>query len=135
MKFKLFAVSLLLTITLSSISSTGTIAAAATPHWYSPLLTLPHAWMPSVLCLMHVESRSTEDHPNLGDDNGAPDGQSGIFQMANYVGGVWDTYAMPRLHVVLWKASAYQQARGFVLVLRLDGGFHPWHGDGCVYPN
>jgi len=83
-----------------------------------------------------AESRSTTAHPNLGDNRSPAIGQySGIFQMGNYVGGVWDTYAMPRLHVQIWNATPYQQAEGFVDVLRYDGGFHPWHGDGCIYPN
>ena len=132
MKFRIIAVSIALS--LGMVFTTGTANGATSAKWYAPILTLPRSWQTAVQCMMHVESRSTEAHPNLGDDN-AVHGQSGIFQMANYVGGVWDTYAMPRLHVVIWKASAFQQAEGLVLVLRLDGGFHPWHGDGCVYPN
>ena len=130
-------------ICLSVVVGSAAIGNATTTHhhhttsvqWYAPLLTLPKSWLPAVECLIHHESTSTLAHPNLGDDNGNMPGQSGIFQMSNYVGGVWDTYAMPRLRVQIWNATPYQQAEGFVLVLRLDGGFHPWHGDGCDYPN
>jgi len=134
---------LLITAIAFSFSNIGLapISSAHTTHhlivpWYQPLLTLPKSWTPAIQCLLHNESRSTYAHPNLGDNRTPSMGtNSGIFQMANYVRGVWDTYAMPRLHVQIWLATPYQQAKGFVLVLRLDGGFHPWHGDGCLYPN
>lgn len=112
------------------------------PPWYKPLLALPSSWQTPIQCMMRVESRSTETQPNLGDDNGngvntnhGEGEQSGLFQMSNGPRGIWDIYVLPRLHVVIWKATAFQQAEGLVLVLKLDGGFHPWHGDGCIYPN
>jgi|ERR1035438_9773043 hypothetical protein len=120
--------------TVSSAHTTPTHHVAVA--WFQPLLTLPRTWLPAVDCLLHKESRSTRAHPNLGDNRTPSMGtNSGIFQMNNAPGGVWDSYAMPTLHVQIWKATPYQQAQGFVDVLRLDGGFHPWHGDGCIYPN
>ena len=101
------------------------------PIWYAPLVGLPHAVRARADCVMQHESTSTEAHPNLNDNNGNVPGQSGIFQMNNAPGGVWDTYVLPRLHVHVWNASAYQQAEGFVIVWRVDG-FAPWHAyDGC----
>jgi hypothetical protein len=129
------------------VGSAATSSATTTHHrhiissrWYAPLLTLPKSWQSPIDCLIHHESTSTRAHPNLGDDNGngenTVNGQSsGIFQMNNGSNGVWDLYAKPTLHVDISRATALQQAEGFVLVLRRDGGFHPWHGDGCVYPN
>jgi hypothetical protein len=104
--------------------------------WYEPLTALSHSDRVFADCVMLGESRSTETHPNPGtraapfDANGNIPGYSGLFQMANYVGGVWDSYAMPTIHVVIWRATPYQQAEGFVLVLRKDGR-GPWRGDGC----
>jgi len=104
--------------------------------WYEPLLSLPD--QPIIMCILHNESRSTLEHPNLGDDNGNgttvnnnTGEQSGIFQMNNGLKGVWDLYVMPVLHVLIWKASAYQQAEGFAIVVHKDG-YLPWtHFDGC----
>ena len=108
----------------------GSTAGAAPPKWYAPLLALPHPALVRAECVIARESTSTLAHPNLGDDNGNP-GQSGIFQMSNQPGGVWDHYVLPKLHVLIWRASAYQQAEGFMLVWRVDG-FEPWHQyDGC----
>jgi hypothetical protein len=107
------------------------VASANTPpKWYAPLLTLPRSDLPHTECVMLRESTSTLAHPNLGDDNANP-GQSGIFQMNNQPGGVWDTYVLPHLHVRIWKATAFQQAEGFVMVVRVDG-YGPWDPyDGC----
>jgi hypothetical protein len=113
-------------------SSLGAASASAStaPKWYAPLLTLPRPDLPRAECVMLRESTSTLEHPNLADDNGDP-GQSGIFQMSNQPNGVWDLYALPVLHVQIWRATAFQQAEGFVLVVRKDG-FEPWHQwDGC----
>lgn len=133
--FKKLLVSFFAILTIS----VGTVSAASAhthprknPHpiWYAPLVGLPHWARVRVDCVIWRESTSTEAHPNLGDNNGDP-GQSGIFQMSNQPGGVWDLYAYPKIHVQLWKATAYQQAEGFVDVWRVDG-FFPWHAyDGC----
>lgn len=121
----------ILIVGLSMVNGNVLGASAATqPKWYAPLLTLPKSVLIRAECVMLKESHSTLVHPNLGDDNGNP-GQSGIFQMNNQPGGVWDIYVLPVLHVLIWKATAYQQAEGFVLVERVDG-FFPWHKyDGC----
>jgi hypothetical protein len=80
---------------------------------------------------MEEESRSTMAHPNLGDDNGNVPGQSGIFQINNAPWGIWDHYVLPKLHVLVWRATPYQQAEGFMIIWRVDG-FGPWHDfDGC----
>lgn len=87
---------------------------------------------------MRRESHSTFTFANIADDNGNgihenhdQGQQSGIFQMSNGPRGVWDLYARPVLHVVIWKATAYQQAEGFMLVWHADG-WGPWHAfDGC----
>ena len=116
-------------ILAATLALTGGSAGAA-GRWYAPLLKLPHADLLRAQCIIYRESRSTFAHPNLGDDNGNP-GQSGIFQMSNATNGVWDLYALPVLHVVIWKATAYQQALGFMLVWKVDK-FGPWHSfDGC----
>ena len=104
--------------------------AGASQRWFQPLLRLPHADFIRAECVMNRESNSTLAHPNLGDDNGNP-GQSGIFQMNNQPGGIWDVYVLPKLHVLIWKATAFQQAQGFMIVWRVDR-FGPWHPyDGC----
>jgi hypothetical protein len=106
-------------------------AGASTPRWFQPLLALPHTDLLRAECVILHESRSTLAHPNLGDDNGNIGGQSGIFQMSNSPGGIWDTYVLPVLHVLIWRASPYQQAEGFMLVWRVDR-FEPWHRyDNC----
>ena len=130
--------SLSLIACLFVISGVAPAANAATPHhhnphpiWYAPLVGLPHAARIRVDCVIERDSRSTEAHPNLGDNNATVPGQSGIFQMNNAPGGVWDVYVWPKLHVRIWNATAYQQAEGFVDVWRVDG-FAPWHAfDGC----
>ena len=126
---------IVLTVSLSLSIGSVAVASAHTRHWYDPLLKLPHADLLRAQCVIWHESRSTFANPNLGDDNGngtpAHPQQSGIFQMNNQPGGVWDLYAMPTLHVVIWKATAFQQAQGFMMVWRVDG-FGPWHAyDGC----
>jgi hypothetical protein len=79
---------------------------------------------------MHRESRSTLSHPNLGDDNANP-GDSGIFQIDNTPHGIWHRWVLPVLHVQVWKATAFQQAEGFVLIVQHDS-FAPWRiFDGC----
>lgn len=120
----------------SSVKTVNKISHALsnTQKWYEPLLTLPN--QTTVMCILHNESRSTLEHPNLGDDNGNGSNtkfgeQSGIFQMSNGLDGVWDKYVLPVLHVLIWKASAYQQAEGFAIVVRLDS-YLPWtRFDGC----
>ena len=119
-----------MTAILCAVILCSPTVSGASQRWFEPLLKLPHADLIRAECVILHESRSTLSHPNLGDDNGNP-GQSGIFQMSNQPKGVWDLYALPVLHVVIWKASAFQQAEGFVLVWRKDG-FGPWHKyDGC----
>ena len=120
------------------IAGNVSVAGATTSHhhnphpiWYAPLVGLPRPVLARTECVLWRESRSTLAHPNLGDNNGTVPGQSGLFQMNNAPGGVWDVYVWPKLHVVIWRASAYQQAQGFVIVWRHDG-FAPWHPfDGC----
>ena len=132
-----FKTILIITAMTAVILATSATCSAAPPghafistRWFQPLLELPRTDLTRAECVMHEESHSTFTHPNLGDDNANP-GQSGIFQMSNTVGGVWDHYVLPVLHVLIWKASAYQQAEGFVIVVRVDG-FEPWHQyDGC----
>lgn len=141
-KLKLLAVifTCLLAVNGNAVTSTATTTVHShiishVPVWYQPLLSLHHSWLPAVHCLLHTESRSTFEHPNLGDNRTPAMGSnSGIFQMANYPGGVWNHYAMPTLHVQIWQATPYQQAEGFAIVVRIDG-FYPWHKDGCIYPN
>lgn len=121
----------ILIVVLSMASGNVLANAATTPRWFQPLLSIPRVDLPHVECIIHNESTSTLAHPNLGDDNGNMPGQSGIFQMANQPGGVWDLYVFPILHVRIWKATAFQQAEGFVMVWRKDG-FSPWDRyDGC----
>jgi hypothetical protein len=111
-------------------------ASPATAPWYAPLESLSPAGRSFAECVMYRESRSTLSHPNLGDDNGVGENtthgeDSGIFQMNNGSNGVWDLYAKPTLRVDLSRATAYQQAEGFVLVYRVDG-VGPWRRfDGC----
>lgn len=121
----------ILIVVLSMVSGSALATAVTTPRWFQPLFSLPRSDLSHVECIIHAESTSTLEHPNLGDDNGNMPGQSGIFQMANQPGGVWDTYVFPKLHIRIWRATAFQQAEGFVMVVRVDG-FSPWDGfDGC----
>ena len=117
--------------TVSIFLATGSAGATRNPRWFQPLLSLPHADLVRAECVISRESVSTLAHPNLGDDNGNVPGDSGIFQIDNSPRGIWDTYVLPKLHVKVWKASAYQQAEGFVIIWHVDG-FGPWHRyDGC----
>ena len=107
------------------ISASG--ISGASQRWFSPLLKLPKSDLPAVACVLEHESRSTFAHPNLGDDNGNP-GDSGLFQIDNTPKGVWARWVLPKLHVLVWKASAFQQAEGFVLIFQHDG-WGPWSAD------
>lgn len=105
-------------------------------RWFLPILKLGPAAVEGFTCIIHRESTSTPTHPNLGDDNGnggnTDTGEdSGIFQMNNGLRGIWDHYVLPHLHVVIWKATAYQQAWGAAHIYRLEH-FFPWTKyDGC----
>lgn len=99
-------------------------------RWFLPIFKEGPAAIAGFECIINRESTSTVAHPNLRDDNGNP-GQSGIFQMNNQPGGIWDHYVLPHLHVLLWKATAYQQAWGAALIWRIKR-FYPWtRYDGC----
>jgi hypothetical protein len=127
-------------IVFLSVFNGGALANAVTHHkplhvpaserWFLPILQEGPAAVEGFTCVIMKESTSTPTHPNLGDNNGSP-GQSGIFQMNNQPGGVWDVYVMPFLHVVLWKATPFQQAWGAARIWRIER-FYPWtRYDGC----
>ena len=80
-------------------------------------------------CVISHESRSHWDAPNLGDNNGAPGGNSGIFQIQE---NTWRSPVdgVPRGFPVIWKATPREQAIGALDIERADG-FAPWGGDGC----
>ena len=105
--------------------------ATAPPKWYAPLLKLPHSAVRAFECVIYHESRSTFARPNLGDDNANP-GDSGIFQIDNTSHGVWGRWVLPHLHVLVWRASAYDQAWGAVTIYRHDG-FAPWSADAMCF--
>jgi hypothetical protein len=132
-KLSLGLLAIAMSLSLSTISVATTHAAShASAPWYAPLLSLPRSDLLRAECVIERESTSTLAHPNLGDDNGNVPGQSGIFQISNSPTGIWDVYVLPRLHVLVWRASAFQQAEGFMIIYRVDGGFASWHRyDGC----
>jgi hypothetical protein len=90
-------------------------------------MQLPKPAIATFRCIIQAESRSTFEHPNLGDNNAY--GSSGIFQIEQ---GTWAPWAaLVGLHMKVWQATPYQQALGAVSIYRHDG-FSPWRFDGCV---
>jgi hypothetical protein len=123
---------------VATATSHTTVVTTLTSHrvpkserWFLPIFQEGPTAVEGFTCVIARESTSTIAHPNLGDDNGDGVSQSGIFQMSNQPTGIWDKYVLPHLHVVIWKATAYQQAWGAALMWRIER-FLPWtQWDGC----
>jgi hypothetical protein len=91
-------------------------------------MALPRSAVATFACVIAHESRSTYAHPNLGDNNGAPNGDSGIFQISD---GTWAAHQQAAhipLRVHVWQATPYQQALVAVAIYRADG-WGPWRAD------
>lgn len=69
-------------------------------------------------CIIHHESTSTWDHPNLGDNR--PWGSSGVFQFEDQT---W--LADSGFHMHIWRATLREQAIGAVREEQRNG-FNPW---------
>ena|ERR1039458_5125610 len=107
----------------------STLAGGAVPRWFQPIMNLPKSTIPTWICVMRVESRSTFLHPNLGDNNRY--GSSGIFQMEDTTFRAYERAAHVPFSVHVWQASPFQQASVASAIYRADG-FGPWtRYDGC----
>jgi hypothetical protein len=128
--------------------STGGAASVAHAHWYDAAAKLPN--QTTVQCILHAESRSTYEHPNLGDTDPESFGpwqfttilwnywswQAGVGRKA--AGWFRGTIALHAVTVAAYQATLVQQTKVFAYVARHDG-LWPWvggdghgGGDGCA---
>jgi hypothetical protein len=114
---------------------------SSTKKWYEPLLTLPN--QSTIMCILKHESQSTEEHPNLGDNDPY---QFGVFQFTPILWNRWSWVAGVGTKTISWfkgsisltavtipayKATLLQQAKVFATVARNDG-YGMWvRFDGC----
>jgi hypothetical protein len=109
---------------ISLVSLTSAPVGAISHPWYYPLLKLgPSVYHRFEFCVLPGQSRSTFTHPNLGDNSKY--GSSGVFQMEPILWNAWAPLA--GVHVVIWRATLYQQALVAATVYKHDG-FTPWKG-------
>jgi hypothetical protein len=101
--------------------SISTTASAAPTRWFEPIAKLPKAAFRHFACIIRIESRSTFQKPNLGDNS--RHGSSGVFQIEPVLWGRWAPLA--GVHVQVWQASLYQQAEVAATIYKYDG-FSPW---------
>lgn len=92
-------------------------------------MELPKPVIASFRCIIWAESRSTFEHPNLGDNN--PYGSSGIFQIEQITWAAHQAVAGVARSIHVWQATAYEQARVAAAIWRADG-LAPWASDGCT---
>ena len=102
----------------------GTAFASHARFW-GPMLALPKSVRATWACVMWAESRSTFSHLNLRDNNAAPGGDSGIFQIND---STWLARSGFKMHV--WKATPFEQEVGAIRIWRADS-WQPWIHDGC----
>lgn len=110
-------------------------------RWFEPLLNLPNRSI--IICILYAESRSTLAHPNLGDTNPY---QYGPFQFTPILWNRWSwvakvgtksrtwhlgTLDINAVTIPAYRATLYQQAAVFSVVVKHDG-FTMWtRFDGC----